>query len=209
MLPLQLLLPNLWLLPLLRQKPQLLLLLLLLMVVAVVVLLQLLSLLSQGQKHAGPGLLMHHQHRCFFSQGRAVPHNPHWQCQAACTACPACSHHHPHRLWNQQWRTSCHQSPLLQGKMVRHKQQLPWKLLSRCCRPSGILRHAILFPPRPAPSRHPCHHTSHHCLGPLHHSRHSRSCRRHSQPSQKAQHGRLAMLVILGMLCRRFKACHL
>lgn len=75
MLPLQLLLLNLWLLPLLSQKLQLLL-LLLLMVVAVV--LQLLRLLSQGQKRAGPGLLMHHQHNCLFSQGRAVPHNLHW-----------------------------------------------------------------------------------------------------------------------------------
>jgi len=171
------------------------------------VVLQLLRLLSQGQKRAGPGLLMHHQHNCLFSQGRAVPHNLHWQCQAACKACTACSHHR-HRLWNQQWRT-CHQSLLLQGKMVRHKQQLPWKLLSRCCRPSGILRHVTLLPPHPAPSRHPCHHTSHRCLGSLHHNRHCHSCRRHSQPSQKAQHGRLGMPIMLGMLCCHFKACHL
>ena len=143
-------------------------------------LLCLLSLLRQFKlSSAGPDsvrrLLV--QLLCCLCQGRALPS----QSIQQMPVCPACqSHPHlPFRLTPLP-RPSL---PLL-GRMGKHKQRLPCKLWSRCCKPRGTLMPATLHHPLPALSSHRCLHISHRSQGLHPHSRHCHRCPHHSQHSQ-------------------------
>lgn len=175
----------------------------------------LLSLLRESNQnsHGGPDSATHLLRRlwCHFRQGRAALSQPLRYQRLACKACSR-SHPLPHLLLRLSPPYPL--NPPLLDKMGKHRQQLPCKLLSRCCKQRDILTLATLHHHLPTQSTRLCQHTSHHCQGPLLHSRHCHRCPRHSQLSQRqwtqgpsmlqlARHGMLLMLHMLGMLCPR------